>query len=267
MPGNIFKSASIVFRGWNMNNVGAGTGLFYIAGHYNFPTTDANLTEIGATVNIGTANEASGIHASLVAGGAGVAAGGAGAVEIEVSGTSINELGVRTAADTEIIVADITAMALDQYFETTKKWLGQITFTLQNASGSTQTTFSADFNYGQTKYTDMGDRNFKIKELKVDGLAGANDAGFDIRLLQHSGTGWTYAATGFVPGNGEVVQLSDDYAAERQLINGENFAYDRVGLNTFIKGSLKEGYIIEITTTANNALRYFNASVVQEVSF
>jgi hypothetical protein len=249
------------FRYGTMTTQGVGTGIFYTHGHYDYATTDANLTQAAATQNFGTANEPSGVHASLIAGGPGSASGGAGLVIIEVSGASINELGVRTPGDTEIIVSDITTMALNQYFETTKKWLGTVTYTLKNADGATQTTFSADFNYGHCKYTDLGDRDFVIKSFKIEGLAGANDTGFNIRLLKHDGVGWTYAAAGFIPGNGEVVNLSDEYGPDKNLSNGENFAYDREGLNTDVKGSEDEGYIVEVTTGQNNSIQYLNAAV------
>lgn len=238
------------------------TGIFYTHGHYDYSITDANLTQALQTQLHGSVNEASGVHASVVAGGPGAASGGAGPVEIEVSGTSITEGGVRTPGDTEILVVDITAMSLDQYFETVKKWIGQVTYTLKNASGSTQTTFNADFNYGHCKYTDMSDKSFVIKEFKITGFAGNNDPGFDVRLLKHSAIGWTYAAAGFVPGNGALASLATDYGTESNLVNGESFAWDRTGINSSIDGAGSEGFIVEITTTANNALQYLNATAV-----
>ena len=250
-----------VLRPAYLTTQGQNAGTYYTSGHYDFATTDANLTQAAPTQVFGTANEPSAGHASLIAGGAGSAAGGAGAVIIEVSGTSITELGVRTESDTEIIVSDITAMSLNEYFETTKKWLGTVTYTLKNADGSTQTTFSADFNYGHCKYTDMGDRNFRIVSFKADGLARANDIGFDVRLLKHSAIGWTYAATGFVPGNGEITSLATDYGTESDLAAGEHFAYDRTGLNTAIEGAGSEGYIIQVTVGSNNSIEYLSAFV------
>lgn len=255
------RSGDVRFKPEMMTTQGVGTGVFYTHGLYNFPTDDANLDEGSPTQTHGEANEPHGTHASIVASGPGSVAGGAGAVILEASGASINELGVRVGADTEILVADITTMSTDEYFETTKKWLGTVTFTLKNADGSTQTTFSADFNYGFCKYTDLSDRNYIVKEFKLTGLAGANDSSFDARVLKHSATGWTYAATGFVPGNGEIIQLSTDYGADTVLSNGKHFAWDRVGINTEVEGADSEGYIVEITTGANNAVQYLTASV------
>ena len=238
----------------------SSTGIVYASGHYDFSTTDANLTQASQTVNHGVANEPHASHVAIIAGGAGTATGGAGAVEIEVSGTSIDEAGARTASDTEILVADITTLSLDDYVETVKKWLGTVTITLQNAGGSTQTTFAADFNYGHCKYTDMGDRDFTIVDFKANGRAGANDTGFNLRLLKHSAAGWTYAATGFVPGNGSICNFSTDYNPEKNLATGEHFHYDRTNLNTHVAGSGKEGFIVEVTSTANNAVDYMDTS-------
>lgn len=255
------RPVEVSFRHSMMTVQGVGTGKFYTQGHYDYATDDSNLTQASPTQTHGAANEPSGVHASIIAGGAGAASGGAGAVIIEASGVSINELGVRVESDTEILVADITAMALNQYFETTKKWLGIVTYTLKNADGSTQTTFNADFNYGHCKYTDRSDRNFIVKEFKAEGLAGANDAAFDIRLLKHSVTGWTYAATNFEPGNGEIIKMSTDYGADHVLTNGEHFAWDRIGISEEINGADAEGYIVEMETGSNNAVQYVNISV------
>lgn len=255
------RPVEVDFRHSMMTVQGIGTGKFYTQGHYDYATTDSNLTQASPTQTHGAVNEPSGVHASIIAGGPGSASGGVGAVIIEVSGVSINELGVRVPGDSEIIVSDITTMVLNQYFESTKKWIGQVTYTLKNADSSTQTTFNADFNYGHCKYTDRSDRNFIVKEFKAEGLAGANDSSFDIRLLKHSALGWTYATTGFVPGNGEIIQLSTDYGPDHVLTNGENFAWDRVGLGTEIEGADSEGYIVEMETGSNNAIQYANISV------
>ena len=241
--------------------ISGALGTYYTLGHYDFATDDANLTQASTTQAHGTANEPHASHVAIVAGGAGTASGGAGAVEIEVSGTSIDETGTRTPGDTEILVADITAMSLNEYFETSKKWLGTVIITLQNAGGSTQTTFAADFNYGHCKYTDMTDRDFEVNSFTVDGRAGNNDTGFDIRLLKHSASGWTYAATGFVPGNGEICSLATDYSTESDLSQNEQFAYDRSDLATVINGAGSEGFIVEVVTAANNAVAYMNATV------
>ncbi len=235
---------------------GIGNGTFYFAGFYFAPAADANLTQASATVSLGTANSAYGAHVFLVAGAVGTASGGAGAVEIEVSGTSIADDGTRVAADTEVIVADITTLSTDDFLETTKKWIGQVVFTLQNAGGSSQTTFAVDFNYGFSNYDDFGNRNFTITDFEAEWDGGANDSGFDIELLHHEITGWTYSAAAFIAGSTPIVQLTTDYNTEVDLVTSEPGAYKRTGLSEAIAGATGEGVIIRMTTTVNNSVEF-----------
>jgi len=237
-----FKSAALATQ---------AADTYYSFGFYDAPDDDCNVDQASPTQVFGTANISYGAHAFVVAASAGTASGGTGSVEIEISGSSIDPFtGVRTGSDTEILVADITAMATDEYIQTTKKWVGQITFTLQNASGSSQTTFAADFNYGFSDYEDWGMRDFDITDFEMRGLAGKNDTGFDIELLHHRPTGWTYAATGFIPGDGKICQLTTDYGVDSDLKIRENFAYKRGELDTPVLGTAGEGVIVRVTTSA-----------------
>jgi len=186
-------------------------------------------------------------------------------VEIEVSGTSITDEGVRTESDTEVIVADITALATDTYAESELKWLGEVTFTIQNAGGSTQTTFSVDVNYGLAKYEDWGNRLITITDFEVSGRAALNDSGFDIELLKHTQTGWTYSAASFVPGDGKICQMSVDYDEDTDLTNGDQFAYKRTNLETLVDGNGgHEGVLVRFTTGANNSVRVADVHVGAE---
>ncbi len=241
--------------------ISAATGIYYAFGFYNWSATEANLTQAAPTATIGSAGVSYGAHAAIVAGAAGTASGGAGAVEIEVSGTSITDAGVETTSDTEILVADITALATDEYAETIKKWTGIPTFTLQNAGGSTQTTFAVDVNYGLSAYEDRSNRDFTITASSMRVVGGASDSGFDIELLHHQATGWTYAASSFVPGDGPIAALSTDSPTNMNLVNGESMRWKRDNLSTVVAGSIDEGYIARITTGANNSVRLGNLSV------
>jgi hypothetical protein len=254
-------AASPVAKSYTFTSRGVGAGTFYVAGYYEASTLDANLTEILTTVTLGSANISYAAHAFIVAGGAGAAAGGAGAVEIEVSGTSITDAGVRTAADTEIVVADITTLALNQFAETSKKWLGQVTYTLQNASGSTQTTFSVDFNYGFNKYEDFGNIDFTLTNFECVGLGGAADTSFNIRLLKQDSANWTYSAAAFVPGGTELLNMNTDHSTEQNVASGIPFAYKRAGLSEVVNGNDSEGVVVEITTGANNTVQDMDVHV------
>jgi len=251
---------NVVTKSYGFRSPTGSIGTFYVAGFYEAPAADANLNQGAATVNEGTANIAYGAHAFLVAGGPGAV--DAGSCSIVVSGTSITDAGVRTGADSETIVSDITAMALNDYYETTKKWIGQITYTLTPAGAA---VYNADFNYGLSKYDDIGNTDFTITDFEAVGRAGANDNSFQVLMLHHTNTGWTYNAAAFIPGDGSIITLIGDYGAEDQLSNGEYFAWKRSNLSTAINGSGSEGFIIKIVTGANNAVESMNLHVTARV--
>lgn len=258
-------SASAV-RSYAFTSQGVGADIHYVAGFYNAPSADANLDEGGPTVVLGTGNISYAAHAFIVASGAGAAAGGAGAVEIEVSGTSITDAGVRTDPDTEIVVADITALSANQFAETSKKWLGQVTFTLQNASGSTQTTFSVDVNYGFNKYEDFGNRDFTLTDFEAVGEGGANDSGFNIRLLKQDTDNWTYSAAAFVPGGTVILNMNTIHGTEQNIGNGVPFAFKRAGLSTVINGADSEGLLVEITTGIANSVEIMDVHIGVDIT-
>ena len=232
----------------------------YVAGYYEAPAAATVLNEGNTTLLYGTVRKAQGAHAFLVASDIGTAAGGAGAVTITVSGISVTDAGVRNAADTEILVADITTLSTNDYVETIKKWLGQITYTIDpGATG--HATYALTFNYGFAKYDDMLNRDFIIKGFEAVGFAGANDTDFDIILFKHSSTGWTYSVAAFEPGNTAICKLSDTYGTDDELYANGHFAYKKESLNTAITGSGTEGFVIKMTSTANNAVEYVNFHV------
>jgi hypothetical protein len=244
------------FKSYAFSSPFGTSGQFYAAGWYEAPSSSTTITQASPTQTLGGANLAHGAHAFIVASGPGTASGGTGAVEIEVSGVSITDAGVRTPADTEVVSVDVTALSTNQYQETNKKWLGQVTYTIKPASGSTQTTYSATFNYGFAKYEDWGNRDFTVTDFEITGLAGANDTGFDVELLHHTATGWTYSAGSFVPGNAAIVKMTDDYGADSNLSSNDQFAYKRSNLDTDISGSANDGLLVRVTTTSNAAVRF-----------
>lgn len=236
-----FKSYTFVARD-------ANSGENFQAGFYDYNVADANLTIGGAiTQTHGEANVPYAAHAFCVASGAG----GTDLV-LTVSGTSITDAGVRTTSDTEIIVADTDAASANDFFETTKKWLGTVTYTLTGAAG----TF--DFNFGLAKYDDFGNRDFTITDIECVGLANANDGGFEIELLHHKTTGWTYHASAFVAGTAALLSMNTIHSTEQDLDNGEFFAFKRSSLTTAIDGNGNEGIIVRITTGANNSVSYMD---------
>lgn len=239
------------FKSYGVTTQGIGAGTFYAAGFYDAANADANLNQGSTTQTHSAANVSHASHAFLVAGGAGSV--DAGSCSIVVSGISVNDQGTRTTGDSETIVADITAMTTDAYYETEKKWLGQITYTLTPSGAA---TYSADFNYGLAKYEDFGNRAFIVTDFEVVGLAGANDSNFDVTLLFHNATGWTYNATAFVPGATAICQLSTDHSTDDNLDNGDPFAYKRDNLSQSVNGADSEGVVVQFVTTAVNAVEF-----------
>ena len=102
--------------------------------------------------------------------------------------------GVRTPADSEVIIADCTAESTNDYTETSKKWIGQITYTLSSSGGG---TFDYTFNYGLCKYEDFSNTKVTITSFEIVGEGNTADATFNVTLMKHTTTGWTYSAAAF----------------------------------------------------------------------
>lgn len=252
------------FKSYNVTTQGLGSNPdVYAGGYYQAPATDANLTQASTSQNYGSANVAYASHAFIVAGGAGSV--NTGQVGLRVTGTSINDQGVRTTSDSEVLTDDITTLTTDGYLETNKKWLGTVTFELYTVSGS-PTTYSADFNYGLCKYEDFGNRDFKVTDFEVVGFAGANDSNFEIVLFKHSSSGWTYHATAFSPSPDEICRLTTDHSTDDQLGSGQHFAFKRDNLDTDIDGDALEGVVVRVESSANNALEYANIHIGVQLS-
>ena len=235
----------------SVSDVG-NSGTHYVAGFYEAPAAHAVLT-IGGTVTqtLGTAGQMDGAHAFVVASGAG----GTDLV-LTVTGVSITEAGVRNGSDSEIIVADTDTASVDDYFETTKKWLGQVTYTLTGASGA------FTFNYGYAKYDDYGNQNIEVNLFEMTLQGGASETGFNVELLHHKATGWTYHASAFVPGTTAIVSSLTDYTSTNDnFVSNGHVAYKRTGLSTAISGSTVEGTIIRLTTAVNNSIDYANFTI------
>lgn len=256
--GNIRFPPDHLVEGFSFRSPTGGSGTYYASGYYYAPAADANLTQASATQTFGSANSGYGAHAFLVAAAPGTK--NAGSVSIVVSGTSIANDGTRTAADSETIVADITAMSANAYYETDKRWIGQITYTLTAVGAA---TYAADFNYGLAAYDTLDERNHTVKLFEVMGRAGANDSGFDIQLLHHKTTGWTYSAAAFVPGTTLLCSWATDYNTEKNLVSGERFKYERE-LSQAIDGTSGEGTLVKIITSANNAVEFMDISIYCE---
>jgi len=249
-------SGAVQYKSYSFTSGGTGSGEHFIGGYYDYSTTDANLTNASTTVTHGATNVPYAAHAFCVAALAGVTDGSD--LVLTVTGTSITDAGVRNGSGTEVIVADCTAAAVNVYFETTLKWIGTVTYTLTSTAGG---TFNFDFNYGFCKYDDLGNRDFTITDFEVVGYADADDASFDIQLLHHKATGWTYSAGAFVAGSAELVGMNTDHVTETDIDANVHLAFKRAALSQAIDGSASEGYLIRVTTGGINKIAYLNAHV------
>jgi hypothetical protein len=249
-------------KSYSFTSNGIGAGTYYVGGFYDAPATSVTLSQASVSQSHGSANTAYGAHAFIVAEAAGTT--DTGTVGIKVTGSSVTDAGVLTPVDSETLILDITNLTANGYLETTKKWVSSVTFSLFTTSGS-PTTYSTTFNYGLCKYEDFGNKDFTVNKVEVVGLAGANDTSFDIHLLKHDSTGWTYHATAFDPGNGIIVDWSTDMGVYDNLTNGENFAWKRSTLAEYVDGSSDEGIIVKIVTGANNSVSAMDVHVVGEI--
>jgi hypothetical protein len=240
-----------VIKSYSYKARSGAAGENFLAGFYNYDTNDVTLT-IGGTVThtYGGANVPYAAHAFCVASGAG----GTDLV-LTASGTSITDDGTRTPADSEVIVADTDAASTDEYFETAKKWLGTVTYTLTGSSGA------FTFNHGLCKYEDFGNRQFTITDFESVGLCNVNDGSFNIELLHHKATGWTYAASGFVAGTTPLLAMRTVHSTESDIDAGEGFAFKRVGLSTAVAGAGSEGIVVRVTTGINNSVTYMDTHI------
>jgi hypothetical protein len=246
---------------YSFTSTGVLAGTYWKAGFYDWATTNTSLNEGSTTQVFGTIGRAYAAHASIVASGAGVVVGG-GQVGLRIiNSVKDSEDGIQVAGQSGIITEDITTLTADVYYETSEKFSGQITFELYVVSG-TPTSYSLDFNYGYSKYEDFQNRDFTVTGFNMVWQGNANDSAFDVALMHHSSVGWTYATTGFEPGNGDICRKSVDQQLAGDVFNGEDGAYKRTGLNYYVAGEGSEGILVQITTGQNGTIQTSDINVL-----
>jgi hypothetical protein len=227
---------------WTFQSPGGSTGVNYSGGFYEFFSGNADLA---VPAVFGTPNAAKAAHYFVVLGGV-----APDDITITVTGTSITDAGVRTPGDTDTIVIP-NGSPVDSYFETPKKWLGQVSATVTSGTPT-------QVNYGFSKYWDSGNTDFTVTGFEVTWLGGANDANPNIQLIHHSSVGWTYNAGSTPTPPTPIADMALTYTPEKQIINGEEGAFKITGLSEDIDGSIDEGTIWAITNSANNAFELGN---------
>ena len=227
---------------------GSAANPLYLGGMYEAPAADANLLQTGTTVTVGDANAFHSAHAFAVIGGTPLTNGSI--ITLTLSGVSINDAGERNGTDTEVIYTGaIAGLTTDLYLESTKKWLGTVTYTI-SSDGS---IFNLDFNYGLCKYNDFGNRQFYLDGFEFEVMSLAATPGVEIEFLHHKVTGWTYNATAFVPGSTALYKLTTDVSAADNLIGADKKVFwKRADMSNLISGDGSEGFIIRVTPDAVN---------------
>lgn len=239
----VVPQLSSVATSWSAFS-GSTTATNWVRGFYTF---NAAITPTGTPTNIGNANSAHGAHIYVVLGAASTD------MVLRFTGTSFNDETGRTAADTEDI--DTSGGVLNDYFETGKKWIGQVQMTLLSGTGVILT-------YGLSSYWDNANTSFVVEGFEWVGRAGANDASPNIRLFHHKLTGWTYGAGGATPPT-PIANMQTDYVTEYQFINGRNFKYKKTGIDQAIQGDQSEGIVIGIDISANNAVSHSTVELIK----
>ena len=229
---------------WAFVSPSGASGTKYYGGYYAF---GSSANDFNPSITFGTANSAYGAHFFLVQ-----AAGASGGTDtvIRITGTSINDSGTRTASDTEDLTVD-DAGTVNTYYETDKKWIGQISIEKQSGPDIL-------CNYGFCKYWDNNNSDFIVVGIDATWIGGANDTTPNIKIRHHKAEGWTYNAGSSPTPPTEIACMATDYNTEIQVVNDEQGAWKRDNLNVEVDGSSMEGTIIEVITTANKAFEIGN---------
>lgn len=205
----------------------------YWGGFYLFGATDNG----GVAVPLGAANNSYGAHAGIVIGGSPV-----GPETVTVSGTSVTNQGVKTPADSEVL--NIPAGApVNSYFQTTRKWVGTVTFT---PSGG-----APNFNYLLVCAFNGNTTNFIVRDIETSWIAAGGDADPDILLRHHRFSGWVYNAASPPLTPGPITTLRSTYTPpDNAFVLGEPGCWQITDLGVVVFGNEGEGIFLELNTDA-----------------
>jgi len=222
---------------WPMTSV-VGEPLIFAGGFYEF---GGSVDNFSSPVVFGDSKHPHGAHFMLVAGGTFSAD-----TTYHVNGTKFSDTGV-LEADYDATMVFPTGTEANAYISTEEKWVGQVTVT--KTSGD-----NINSCYGYCKYFEGKNLDFTVVGLEGLWLAGANDSGFDIELVHHSPTGWTYNASGTPVHPTAFAKLTEDYGDNHELSTGEYGAWKRTNLEVPISSSYTEGILVMIHTTSSRAI-------------
>jgi len=245
----------------NSSGISAG-GPYWEAGFYDWAATAVTLDEGNLTQTYGVDGKTYAAHPAVVPAEPGIVTGG-GQVGLRVTGTQDRETGNQLPEQTKSITDDITTLTANWQAEAAEKFSGEITFELYVVSGS-PSAYSLTCNYGYSKYTDAGNDDFTITGITCQWRAGANDSDMDLQLWFHRAEGWTYAATGFEPGNGMIASRLTDQQLESDIVDivsGANGAWKRTDLNQFVAGGESQGFLLGVVQGSPNSLQNLSINI------
>lgn len=249
------RSAS---RSYGFASADAAAGKHWRAGFYDWSDTSITLSQASLTANYGVTGLSRAAHVGIVPNGPGFV--NTGQVGLQVTGTLDSETGAQIPAQTAIITDDITTLTVGVMEECLEKFSGEVTLSLYIVSG-TPTGYSLTFNYGFSSYEDLRNIDATVTGFNAVWEAGAADSIFNVSLKFHTALGWTYAAAGFIPGNGNICSRLIDQGFESNISTSINGKYKRIDLSQFVNGSAKEGIIIEIDTGSTKSIRTMDLHV------
>ena len=239
-------------RIWEVNPIvdNANPGVYYVSGFYDLVAAKATLT-IGGTVVLtnGTASNMKGARALAVVSGA-----SAGATVLTVTGVSITDAGAKNDSDSEVLIANCSLVSASQYFQTSKRWLGQVTYTLSGGGAGN----ALSFNYGFVRAKNLENSNYYLNSILYFGLGATTDAGLDCEILHHKAAGWAYSAGAFVsPAANVICSAKGDCGTNVRVAAGIYVNWRRTGLTNYVQGAtLGEGIIIRVTFASSSTLKW-----------
>lgn len=222
---------------------GMGT-TFYPLGAYIHGST--SFTPSATPQNLGTANNPYGAHAFLVLGATSAD------MVVRVTGTSITDTGTRTAGDTESI--NTSGGALNAYYQTTKRWIGTIAYTLLSGTG-------VAVNNGMVHAWRNQGIALTLSEIEIEGRGAAADTAFDVLLIHHQAAGWTYNAGSSATHPTAVASLATDLSTESDLAFGQQFRWLRTGLSEAVPANGVDGVIVKVVTGAGDSVLFGNVTL------
>jgi hypothetical protein len=229
---------------WSGEDSAGSNGFTYLGGFYKPHTT--SFTPAGGTV-VGASNNSEAAHVSFVLGAPSVN------MVVSVTGTTITDAGVRLAAQT--VLVDTTGGAANAYFETPEKFLGQVTVALSAGAGVTVDCLF-------TKYWDKGNTDFTVDWFEVLWLANKTHGTFNVSLLMHQTTGWTYSGGGGEPiAPTPIADMNTVHVVETGTTSDRYGAFKLTGIAQAILGSGSEGMLVRMETGTANQLDFLNAQV------